>query len=618
MQASGSVGALSSWFSDRKRPTAKGESSATAPLPGSVAAENNDENEDDEEDPADDPSALSSLRIAACDESDTSPYASPQGLQAAAHSPGRVTVESRPFTPAQLPPALGKDSKDFNHVVLWQFECGEDWQPFPLSVCRALEGSFAAWNGGAGTGPGQVQVSVGSDVHLVDFKAMRTSTSIGSSYLSPSSAVHRAEFLAQNAAEALQAKFQDALAREKELQKAKDAITAEKAALSAELWNVRAERDALRAEKEARWSKPPSASSGAQGSPMHTSRSRQSQAVEAWQSDGSKPGTPGATSPTLASSSSGAGQDVTDKSWRSRGGQTAMSAASWASAASQSSAIYSASMTSVGAIAEWVFAMKSQSAASSQKAYDRVLLAPNDPRKRWLEDYIKNSMKPHRRVYDSTEWCSPPDINIVRVCEVINDAANTAYRHQLELMQMAWTEDRVSVPELDKAIPIRTRSTGVRMNEALLFHGCKWEAVFAILREGFDSRLGGTNTGAAFGIGSYFSTVASKADGYTQRWADWEHRPMCEIPPNLRCLLVARVALGEVYEMCASDSSLRRPPLVQPGNVRCDSVLGVPRERGGCVDYDEFVIYKTSQAAPQFIIEYEHTPSCCCRCCLPE
>ncbi|CAE8637866.1 unnamed protein product, partial [Polarella glacialis] len=246
---------------------------------------------------------------------------------------------------------------------------------------------------------------------------------------------------------------------------------------------------------------------------------------------------------------------------------------------------------------------------------ERAQLSESDPRRQWLEDYVLGSLMPHRKQYDTEEWCPPAEIDIVRISEVINDSANTAYRHQSAMMQQVWSEDCLPVPELSRAIPVRTDPNKPRMNEVLLFHGCRWEAVFGILREGFDTRLGGTNTGAAFGIGSYFSTVASKADGYTQRWGDWPEGPPCEIPPNLRCLLVARVALGEVHEMQHSDDTLRRPPL-NADSIRCDSVLGMPRSRGGCVDYDEFVVYKTAQATPQFIVEYEHLPTCSCRCCI--
>ena len=101
------------------------------------------------------------------------------------------------------------------------------------------------------------------------------------------------------------------------------------------------------------------------------------------------------------------------------------------------------------------------------------------------------------------------------------------------------------------------------------------------------------NAGDAFGGGSYFTTRASKADFYTEKLS-----PIS----SLRQMLVARVALGEVSEATAFDSFLRCPPLDADG-LRCDSVLGVPRSRGGCVDHDEFVVYERKQAVV-FSLDY--------------
>jgi len=289
---------------------------------------------------------------------------------------------------------------------------------------------------------------------------------------------------------------------------------------------------------------------------------------------------------------------------------------SFESAASQASLIYCSSANSLRSVAEWVFPLQNR-ILPPEKTYDRQLLAPSDPRRQWLEEYIQGSLMSHRKMYDSEEWCSPPQIEIIRISEVFNPIVNNAYYQQLSQMQEVWGTDRQAVPEMSRAIPIRTAWDRNRMNEVLLFHGCKWDSLFGILREGFDPRLGGINTGAAFGIGCYFTTVASKADAYTERWEEWEGRPNCEIPADLRCLLVARVALGEISELRDADASLRRPPC-STADVRCDSVLGVPRARGGCVDYDEFVIYKQAQATPQFIVDYKHIDCCTCRSCMRE
>jgi len=287
---------------------------------------------------------------------------------------------------------------------------------------------------------------------------------------------------------------------------------------------------------------------------------------------------------------------------------------SFRSVQSQWSGLRAVSSTSLESIANWVFAINPQNIRPT-KTYERVNIPPGDPRRSWIEDYLLASLQPHRRAYNSDEWCPIPEIRILNVQEVINEMASAAYRQELGQLRANRPGDRTGVPELEHSISVRTDPNSPRLNEVLLFHGCKWESVFAILREGFDSRLGGTNAGAAFGIGSYFSTVASKADLYTQRWGDWQRRPAIEVPGQLRSLILARVALGEVHEMRLADPGLRRPPM-GADNLRCESVIGVPRERGGVVDYDEFIIYKPSQAMAQFVVEYEHLPTCQCRTCL--
>jgi len=313
------------------------------------------------------------------------------------------------------------------------------------------------------------------------------------------------------------------------------------------------------------------------------------------------------------------GQTVTSlRSERSKESKrtAATSGHSWKTAGSVNSGLFAISPFSLESVAEWVFSLASVSRnLPPQHAYERLILDLDDPRRLWLQDYFEASLKCHRISYNSDEWCPAPLLNIVKICEVRNDAVNGVYLQELASIASSRQGHRQKVPELEQAICLRTHLQGPKLNEALLFHGCKWETVFSILREGFDSRLGGTNVGSAFGIGTYFSTVASKADLYSQRWADWPHKPAnCEVPENLRCMICARVALGEIYEATRSDDSLRRPPLGRD-NTRCDSLVGVPRDRGGCVDYDEFVIFKPGQAVPQFVIEYEHLPECQCRFC---
>ncbi|CAJ1392153.1 unnamed protein product [Effrenium voratum] len=189
---------------------------------------------------------------------------------------------------------------------------------------------------------------------------------------------------------------------------------------------------------------------------------------------------------------------------------------SFESAASHASLIYCSSPNSLRSVAEWVFPLQNR-ILPPEKTYDRQLLAPSDPRRQWLEEYIQGSLMSHRKTYDSEEWCSPPQIEIIRVSEVFNPIVNNAFYQQLNQMTEVWGTDRQPVPELHRAIPIRTAWDQSRMNEVLLFHGCKWDSLFGILREGFDPRLGGINTGAAFGIGCYFTTAGRRTSDVGSR-----------------------------------------------------------------------------------------------------
>jgi len=188
-------------------------------------------------------------------------------------------------------------------------------------------------------------------------------------------------------------------------------------------------------------------------------------------------------------------------------------------------------------------------------------LPVEDHRRLWLERYFLTSFRPHRRASDSREWLPKADIEVHKICAFYHEACSTAYRHELSQLRRSRAGDRSDVPELDNAIRVRTELGGARLNEALLFHCYDWGNVRDIVGEAFDSRLDGLGTGAAFGIGGYFTTVASKADFYTK----------CE--DGCHFMLVAHVALGEVHVASLFGASLCQPPLGQDG-VRCDFCHG--------------------------------------------
>jgi len=268
---------------------------------------------------------------------------------------------------------------------------------------------------------------------------------------------------------------------------------------------------------------------------------------------------------------------------------------------------------SLEALADRLFALPSHTTVSFGQGIHRECaeLVPIAPRHQWLQSHFLASWRTHRRAYNSDEWCPEATIEVLCIAEVYNDVVATAYRQEVARIREVRLDDCTPVPELDAAVLVRTALGGPRLNEALLYHGCALETARNILNEGFDSRLGGANAGQAFGCGSYFTTVASKADFYT----DIAHDIAFENQHEVRVILVARVALGEVCELSQYDRSLRRPPVGDDG-LRHDAVLGVPRCRGGCVDHDEFVIYRSAQAVPQHFIACRHLPDCRCRTCI--
>ncbi|CDJ40442.1 hypothetical protein, conserved [Eimeria tenella] len=89
-------------------------------------------------------------------------------------------------------------------------------------------------------------------------------------------------------------------------------------------------------------------------------------------------------------------------------------------------------------------------------------------------------------------------------------------------------------------------------------------------------------------------------------------------PPIMRCLLLARVCLGEVYKAVSPMPDARMPPnkpTTTSAKLAYDSVMAECRTRGGVVDGVEFVVFERAQALPEFIITYSHAPHCQCAEC---
>lgn len=141
------------------------------------------------------------------------------------------------------------------------------------------------------------------------------------------------------------------------------------------------------------------------------------------------------------------------------------------------------------------------------------------------------------------------------------------------------------------------------VNEALLFHSARNETVPRICEHGFDAQRGGENTGALFGVGTYFAHNASKSMIYAaSRLASR--------------IIVARVLLGHTFYADAPRPELKRPPIDATGR-QCNSLTALTRRENGCVDHSEYVVYKDSQAMPLAVIDFSHQTQCICHMCSP-
>ncbi|CDI75738.1 hypothetical protein, conserved [Eimeria praecox] len=107
--------------------------------------------------------------------------------------------------------------------------------------------------------------------------------------------------------------------------------------------------------------------------------------------------------------------------------------------------------------------------------------------------------------------------------------------------------------------------------------------------------------------------------GKTQQAGTKGLHPISSTPqPITRCLLLARVCLGEVYKALSPMPDARMPPN-KPDSATAklayDSVMAECRTRGGVVDGVEFVVFERAQALPEFVITYSHAAHCQCAEC---
>jgi hypothetical protein len=111
-----------------------------------------------------------------------------------------------------------------------------------------------------------------------------------------------------------------------------------------------------------------------------------------------------------------------------------------------------------------------------------------------------------------------------------------------------------------------------------------------------------------FGIATYLTPIASKADIYSE---DFTQRLGRTAP---RQMLIVRAVLGEAFRTRQAMPKATKPPDSESG-MPYDSVLA---EGGGgsCVDHLEVMLYEKFQALPVCIATYAHEGTCECAECL--
>lgn len=227
----------------------------------------------------------------------------------------------------------------------------------------------------------------------------------------------------------------------------------------------------------------------------------------------------------------------------------------------------------------------------------RVPLSSSSPEYVFLEGVFVGSMVQHRVHSRSSTFCEAPKVEVLRVDRVIAKRLQNQYLDRVEEISVRMPRGATAIPCIRAERIIETAA-----NEYLLFHGAKSDSITAILKNGFDPRRAGEAAGQMFGMGCYFAENASKSDFYCADQLELE-------------MLVVQVCLGEAHVAKAATSFVR-PPDKSGTLTPYDSVVGEIRDREGCLDHREYIVYERSQALPTYIIVYKHVARCICRRCV--
>jgi hypothetical protein len=197
------------------------------------------------------------------------------------------------------------------------------------------------------------------------------------------------------------------------------------------------------------------------------------------------------------------------------------------------------------------------------------------------------------------------NLQIHRVQRIENTSLWGDYIHQRENLVarrhsgVEVLADRASVEKwlVLTAIPGEEfpRVIDAQANELWLWHGTRPETAQTLAEWGFDERV--ANLQGLYGAGSYFADSASKSHQYSRRHKDAQGH---------HCMLYCRVAMGSPFLTNTEHKNARRAPEnpATPG-LPHDSIFGGEGVgRGGQQVHNEYVVFRSNQVYPEFIIWY--------------
>lgn len=233
-----------------------------------------------------------------------------------------------------------------------------------------------------------------------------------------------------------------------------------------------------------------------------------------------------------------------------------------------------------------------------------IKLENDDPRYTLIESALKKSLVRHRP-YQDAPHCPAPVLEVDRIERIMSPRLQDKYTSELQdlagLCERRCTPIR---PAVD-AIQVETYE-GLPLNEFLLFHGLPFDLVSRVCMQGLDPRYAGEHMGKLFGHGTYLASNASKSDIYTTP----------DPTSGMRCLLLVRTCLGEAEYASQSCPGVLRPKERRDGRGPLNSVVARTLRSGGVVEHPEYIVFKESQALPEFMIHYKHAEACQCTHCV--